>query len=310
MIFANFLFPVFGLIGLGYVCRRTNWFSHSDIQGLMNFVQRIAIPFLLFRNFAIAQLPSQFPLALLASYYVPAALSMIAGFAAARLLFRQPVPEAFVAGVASGFSNTALIGIPLVLLVFGERASFPLALILTLHGSLWLSFCYMTVGVSMRASAFLPQLLSILRNPIIIGVCAGIAWNLILGKIQGSFAQFSGFLADATAGCALFGMGGMLVRYKMRKAFAPSCAIASVKLALFPFLVWMGGRYVFHTDALETAVATVLAGIPSGISCWVIAEYYNRDASTASATVLLTAILSLLTLTVVVSKSLALAGGA
>ncbi|MCH9780926.1 MAG: AEC family transporter [Alphaproteobacteria bacterium] len=269
-----FLLPVFGVVMTGYVLTRRGVFSDQDIDGILNFVQKLAVPFLLFISFATQTLPTVTPWPLLIGYYVPALVVFGMGTAIGVMMFNRPLASGLVAGASGGFSNTALVGIPLILAVVGEQASFPMFFILTMHGSLYLAFVFVTVEMARFVGSFSWRRMvrTLVYNPILIGVFAGIAVNLIAGPITAqSVVLYFDLVASSTAGCALFGMGATLTRYRIAGDIWCALVITVLKIIVFPLLVWYVMAVWFDRSALEVLVAVMLAGLPSGISPWVAA---------------------------------------
>ena len=76
-------------------------------------------------------------------------------------------------GFTSTFPNTVLLGIPVVLMVFGEEATVPLFLIISLHSTLLLPVTTILIEIAKGRNASLSKvtgnaLRGIATNPIII----------------------------------------------------------------------------------------------------------------------------------------------
>src|SRR3546814_16907727 len=82
-----------------------------------------------------------------------------------------------------GFSNTVMLGVPLVLTAFGDDATLPLFLIIACHS--WQLLSVVTIqaeaGIGTRDEMRRLQanvLKGLVRNPIIIALAAGVLYNL------------------------------------------------------------------------------------------------------------------------------------
>ena len=74
--------PVFALIAIGYVAGRLRWISDIGAKGLAEFTFNLAIPAMLFRKMATADLPDVTPYALWGAYFgSAAAIWLLATFA-------------------------------------------------------------------------------------------------------------------------------------------------------------------------------------------------------------------------------------
>ena len=299
----EFIAPVFGVILTGYALAKRGIFSRSDIDGIIGFVQRIAVPFLLFISFARQEIPAAPPWELWIGYYVPSLVIFGACALLGWLFFARTPAQAVVAGASGGFSNTALVGIPLILSVVGEHAAFPMFFILVLHGSAYLAFVFVTTEVFAMAAQRLSVrgiLRTLVLNPILLGVVAGVMVNGLFGPIlYQPIVTYFDFIARATAGCALFGMGGVLARYKLAGDIKFAFVVTLFKVGIFPLAVWYTMAEVLARSPIEVLVAVMLAGLPTGISPWVAAVRNNMNGLLPGSVVLLSTAFSAIGLTVI-----------
>ena len=73
------ILPIFGLLMIGYITVMLGWFDQTAIKGLTRFVFDFAVPMLLLRTVANAQLPEHIPWDFLASYYLGTILILFSG---------------------------------------------------------------------------------------------------------------------------------------------------------------------------------------------------------------------------------------
>ena len=124
--------PIFGLVLCGYLVGRKGWMSEEAIKGLNTFVFYFAIPALLFRSMARGLGPVEF--GIVATYFSAIGITFLLALPAARLVFRTGRAEQVLFGMGSVFSNTVLLGIPLIFAVMGDAGGVQLMLIITFHG--------------------------------------------------------------------------------------------------------------------------------------------------------------------------------
>ena len=104
------IFPIFGLLMIGYITVMLGWFDQTAIKGLTRFVFDFAVPMLLLRTVANAQLPEHIPWDFLASYYLGTILILFSGLVMTRIIYRISFSEQVVSGFSCSFSNTEIIG--------------------------------------------------------------------------------------------------------------------------------------------------------------------------------------------------------
>src|SRR3546814_15707411 len=133
VIILEIIVPVFGIVGLGYAAARAGLAPPDAAKVLSAFVFDCAIPALLFRSMVKTGLPAQIEWGYLISYFGGGYGAWIVGTVASYLVFRRSGAEPAIAGMTCGFSNTVMLGVPLVLTAFGDDATLPLFLIIACH---------------------------------------------------------------------------------------------------------------------------------------------------------------------------------
>lgn len=181
--------PVFLIIGAGYLAVWRGLFSQGQVDGLMVFTQRFAIPCLLFLAVSTLDLADGFDWRLLTAYYSGSVVCFAAGILGALLWLRRGREDAVAIGFAAMFANTVLLGLPIAERAFGVASMAPNYAIVALHAG----FCYLLGTASMEAvraggRGFFGGLravaMSMARNPLMLGVLAGLAVNLSLSLIH------------------------------------------------------------------------------------------------------------------------------
>lgn len=111
--------PVFILIGVGYGAVRSGYLKDDFADALNTFAVRIAVPVLLFRAMAGLDLGQAFSPPLLVSFYTGAFVCFAGGIIVARTIFKRRPGEAVAVGFAGTFSNSVLLGLPIVERAYG-----------------------------------------------------------------------------------------------------------------------------------------------------------------------------------------------
>ena len=262
---AETVLPVFALIAIGYLVARWRLLPEVAEPGMTAFVFRLAIPVMIFRSIATAELPETPVWGYWLAYFlgVAGAWALSMGFALSAGGASRPV--ATIAGLAAGYGNTVLIGIPLVLVAFGDEAAVPLILLITIHLPIMTLATAILCGPEDEADkrtfikALEGTLRTVLRHPIILGLAAGAVWNIAGLTIPPLAAPVIEGIADAAIPCALITMGLTLNRYGAGGGPAVLGIAILGKLIIHPALVFVLARYVFDLDPLFVNVAVLLA---------------------------------------------------
>ena len=290
------ILPVFLVIGFGYLVSWRGLFSESAVDGLMRFAQNFAVPALLFASMARLDLGTEFRPALLIAFYTGAFCSYAAGWAGARFLFNRPAPDCVAIGFVCLFSNTLLLGIPITERAFGAQALDGNWAIIALHSPALYTFGITAMeftrargtGLSVGGVA-LRALSGVIRTPLVIGILCGLAMNLLM---QAGLVMPEGFwaavdmLARAALPAALFGLGGILYRYRPEGDMATIAMCCGCALLLHP-LVTFGLGSVLGLDVAGMRSAVVTAAMPPGLNAYLFANIYGSARRVAASTVLI-----------------------
>ncbi len=296
---AEIIIPVFLVLGFGYAARWRGLMTDDHMDGLMKFAQGFAIPCLLFRAISTLDLGQDFDLRLLSSFYVGATAGFVIGTTGARFIFGRPWEDSVAIGFCGLFSNSLLLGLPITERAYGVQALTANYAIIAVHAP----FCY-AVGITtmevVRARgtnlAYLPGkvLGAIFRNALIIGIMLGFAVNLTGLPLPGVLTEALDLMIRAALPAALFGLGGILFRYRPEGDIRTILFIVAVSLLVHPTVVWaMGGLTGLSRDGMRSAVIT--AAMAPGINAYLFSNMYGAARRVAASSVLIGTVLSIFT---------------
>lgn len=298
--------PVFGLILVGYLVGWRGVIGIEGVRGLSRFTFRIAIPVMLVQTMANVSFSEAIEWPLMGAYYGGTLVAYGAGVGIGRLFFGHPFEKLSVFGLGSSYSNIVVMGIPIVLLVYGEAGELPMYMILSCNAAVLFFLAKSIEGIAggmNRGPAGL--LLSVLKthatNPVIVGLFAGLTINLAGLSIVEPFDSIAEMLSSAAPGCALFTLGASLSRYSLRGELREALSLVLLKNVIHPLAVFALAFLVFDLSPLWAGVGVLIAAQPTGVNAYLFAEDSEILSSTVGATVLLSTAASLITLALVVS---------
>lgn len=297
---ATVVLPVFLVIGGGWLGTRFGLFRQSAVDGLMVFIQNFAVPCLLFRAVANLDLGAVFDPRLLFSFYAGAVICFALGILGARLAFGRRPGEAVAIGFGALFSNSLLLGIPIMERAYGAAALAPNFAIIAIHTP----FCY-SLGITAMefaradgrglAATLWAVVNAMFRNALMIGIVLGFLVNLAAIPVPAPVMVGVGMMADAALPAALFGLGGILTRYALRASLGEAGLVAGLSLLVHPGIAFALSYFVFALPDAFIRSAVVTAAMAPGVNAYVFASLYNRAQAEAASAVLLSTGLSVLT---------------
>jgi predicted permease len=293
------ILPVFLVIGFGYIAVWKGYFSDEGVDGLMKFTQGFAIPCLLFRAISTLDLEQNFDLALLGSYYAGAFIGFLVGLLGARYLFGRGWEDSVAIGFCCLFSNSLLLGLPITERAYGVSALEANYAIIAIHSP----FCY-AVGITAMEIArnrggsvvALPGkvLKAMFNNALIVGITLGFIVNIGGIPLPAVFTDAVDLMIRAALPAALFGLGGVLYRYRPEGDMRTILFVVAVSLVLHPLIVWGFAKSNDLSDAaLRSAIMT--SAMAPGINSYVFANMYGTARRVAASAVLMGTGLSIFT---------------
>jgi predicted permease len=291
--------PVFLVVGAGYLAVWRKLFSDAGVDGLMAFTQKFAIPCLLFSAIATLDLGADFDLSLLLSYYTGSTVSFFAGLFGARLIFGRPWVDSVVIGLCALFANSVLLGLAIGERAYGIESLGPNYAIIALHAP----FCYLLGIVTMeiiRAEAGGLRLAgtvarAIFRNALMIGIGLGFVVNLSGLPIPGVVSEALSLMIRAALPAALFGLGGVLYRYKPEGDAGVIAMICGLSLIVHPAIAWTLGQTVGGLSQEQLRAAVVTAAMAPGVNTYIFADMYGAARRVVASSILIGTAFTVLT---------------
>lgn len=300
------LVPVVLFIAMGFVVGRCGWIRAAAVKDLSNLVFMVLTPALLFRTMSSVHV-QDLDFGPIAVYFAAAglvfAVSMaVYGFsslAAARAL-------------AHTFSNTIMIGVPLVGLVYGDAGLVTLFTLISVHALILLTAATVVFELAVarehrsRAGhahqAMWRTVLQAVRNgivhpvplPIIVGLLFA-QTGLVLPQVVDKPLQL---LGQALGPISLLLVGVTLAFSTVGAYFKAALRISVVKNLAMPLAMAALG-WAVGLSGLPLAVMVVAASLPVGANVFLFAQRYGVAQDEVTASVAVSTALGLVTVPVV-----------
>lgn len=292
--------PVFLVIGAGYAAARLRLLSASAVDGLMVFSQGFALPCLLFRAIADLDLGAVFDPRLLLSFYLGAVTCFGLGILGARQLFHHAPTDSVAIGFGALFSNSVLLGLPIMERAYGAASLSPSFAIISIHTP----FCYLLGTLAMEIAraddrglihTLTAVLRAMMRNALMLGLLLGFIVNISGLAVPGPARAALDMMANSALPVALFGLGGVLTRYALRASIAEAGMVAALSLILHPAIAYVLAHEVFSLPDGFVRSAVMTAAMAPGVNTYLFASLYGRGQAQAASIILLSTACSVLT---------------
>ena len=285
------ILPVFLVVAAGYGVAWRGWLDEGAVDALMKFAQGLAIPCLLFLGLVRLDLGAVFDARLLGAFYAGAITGFALGLMGARYLFGRGWEDAVAVGFVCLFSNSLLLGLPITERAYGAEALGPNLAIIAIHAPV----CYLIGITAMEiarsdgggALAGVRQVArGLVTNPLVVAILLGVAVNLSGLGLPVPVADAVGLIARAGLPAALFGLGGVLFRYRPEGDLRLIAYACGVSLVVHPAIVWgLGTWWGLAPGPFRSAVIT--AAMAPGVNAYLFANMYGRAKRVAASSVLI-----------------------
>jgi malonate transporter len=295
------ILPVFGIILTGYFSGRIKLLGPDSSDALNKFCYWFALPPVLFLGPARVPLDQVFNLPFIATFMGGVAITWLIALVVGVIAFRDRPAVVALALLSGTFSNAGYMGIPLFLAAFGPEGVLP-AVISTVSYTLLLVATTVIIveadlaGQGGAIRAFGKVLKGLATSPLIVAPLSGLAFNVSGLPMPKPLSNFGELLGAAAGPAALFALGLFLSTRSLRtlvggKKLAEVGWLVYVKLIIQPLATWWLAGY-FGLDAFWRGSAVILASLPTAALCFVLAQQYKQFVERASATILISTVLS------------------
>lgn len=301
--------PVCGLVAVGFATRTFGLVRENADDVIGDFVFKIAIPCLLFRLIATSHLEGVDPWSIWATYFGSVAVVWLFAAIVLPVLFKREVLYGVIGGVASTFANTVMIGIPVIIQAYGEEGMVAVTILLSVHLPIML---FATTahhdlaqwidgkgGIEGQTFAEKVQkfVLSIVKNPILIGIVLGGIVRVTGVTLPDIFLDVTGKIADIAGPMALIVLGMGLTKYGIKGNVGPAFLTTFLKLLVFPGIVFVLGAFAFDLPPVFTAALVIAAASPAGVNSYLFAQHFGTGQALSSNSISMSTPLCVFTIT-------------
>ncbi len=306
----NTLAPVFLVIALGALLRRSGLLSAELVGGITRLAYWVGLPALLFYKIATAP---QIDFAAGGAFVIIliGTLACIgASYALAALLGTGGKQTgAFVQAAFRG--NLTYVGLAVIFNAFSQsgddavtQSAQTTAILALAPIVVFYNITAVTVLLAgqhrMNLSAVGKILRGIVTNPILLACVGGIVYSRAGWKLPIFAERTLGVVGPFALPAALLGIGGTLVAAKIRGRVLYSLLAAIIKVGVAPAVGALAAMLLGATH-LETTVAMIMLSCPTATASYVLAGQLGGDETLTAAAIVLSVLFSIVPLAIAVS---------
>ncbi len=291
----NTIFPIFIVIGLGFVTQRKGWLSEAFMSSGNKVLYNFAVPCLLFYKISTAPFRASFSPRLILTSSLSITLMWLGVLLLGRILrLNRGIYATFVQTSIHG--NIGYIGLAVCYYSFDEK-TFGVAGVLAgffiiVQNVLSITSYHIIAdqGIKRRGGT----IIKLMVNPIILSTFGGLAFSFFLIPLPVIIEKSLMIIGKMALPTALLIIGGSLDMGRVFSDLKMSLFSSTLKMLGLP-LLGVGFFYLLSVPRPFCVVGLVLLSTPSAITCYIMARELKGDPDLASSAVTTSTLLSLIT---------------
>ena len=304
----NATVPVFLLMVLGFVLRKTGLIDDGFAAKMNRFVFLVPLPVLVFEDLATVDFSRVWNAGFVLFCFAATLVSIALAAAVSFLWKDKSIRGEFIQ--ASYRSSAAILGIAFIQNIYGDAGMAPLMIIgsvplYNIMAVVVLSFFQPEHGEPEHGkpehgkpdrAVWKKTALGIVTNPIILGIAAGLVWSALRMPMPHILEKLVSDVGSTATPLGLMAMGATFDGKKALGRAKPAVTASAMKLVFFaalflPAAVWLGFRRE------ELVALLVMLSSATTVSCYVMARNMGHEGVLTSSVVMLTTLFSAFTMT-------------
>ncbi|MFH7766695.1 AEC family transporter [Acinetobacter sp. BSP-28] len=277
--------PIFFLLALGYLSVKFQLLTKEQVNAVGAFVIKIALPALFFQSLAAKDLHEiWYP----EYFFVYSGVTFIlyaAAFFIVSHYFKNNRSQSAVLSLGAAMSNTGLIGTAVLSLLMGQKAMTYTSLVVIIESVLLIPVVLILaeLGTSQKANfsqIIQSTLVTLLKNPLFMGVMLGIACAIFQIHIPKQLDQVLLLLGQTASPLALFSIGGGIVGLTLKYVNTQSFYLVISSNLIMPLLMFLGLTYLTDVSQEMVYAGTIIAALPMPTIFGMLGQAYGLNEKT------------------------------
>jgi predicted permease len=307
----NATLPIFLIMVLGWFLMRIGLFTKEFNKVADKYVFKVALPVLLFKDIATADIRSDFNLTFVLFCMITTTIMFLAIWGLSYIFIKDKTQVGAFAQ-ASARGSAAVLGIAFINNIYGNSGMAPLMIVSAVPLYNILSVIILTFSADMGKEAQKNKLtdnvsnskgsnikkacINVVKNPIIIGIFLGLPFSIFGISIPPIPLKAVTSIAQTATPIALLVVGAGFEGAKAIKKIKLTAVATFIKLVLLP-LIFFPFAIAFGFRGSELVAILVMLGSPTTVTCYIMARNMENDEVLSSSIVVMATLLSSVTLT-------------
>lgn len=300
----NATLPIFLLMALGYIFSKIGIIDERAAGFMNKFVFKVALPVLLFSDLAGQDFIGTWDPGFVSFCFLTTIVSIAFIWVLARIFVKTPSRRGeFLQG--SYRSSAALLGIAFIHSIYGESSSGMAPLMILGSVPLYNIFAVIILTLTApddgekatgKGELVRKTALGIVKNPIIIGILAGMLWSVLRIPIPKVMDTVVGDIGALATPLGLMSMGATFDFKKAMDNIKPALVASFIKLFLL-VMIFMPIAVSLGFVGEQIVAILVMLGSATTVSCFIMAKNMGHEGTLSSSIVMITTFMCSFSLT-------------
>lgn len=291
----NAVLPLFLVMGLGYIARCTGAISRTDVPKINKWAFKFFMPIMLFYNIYTSDLSvaAQPKIIIFAVVCVLVLYGLSFGFV---MLAEKNdnMRGVMIQGIYR--SNFVIMGIPLAAQLVEGADLGPVVILVAVVIPIFNVLAVITLEIFNGTKPSVGKmLLDVLKNPLIIGIAAGIVVQLIGLKLPEAVESAANMIGKAASPLMLFLLGAFF-EFKGIGTYKKQLATVCIGRLIVVPAIFLTVSVLCGIRGVELAAMIAIFGSPTAISSFTMTQQMGGDSALAGDIVVFTSALSCVTM--------------
>lgn len=290
--------PIFTMVVLGGLLKHYKYIGQAFIDEASIIVFKFSLPVLLGMSVVKTDLASLFDLNIIGSAGLATLFVFILLSLTASLFVKNPRDKGVY--VQGGFrGNLAIVGLAFCANLYGDagiaKASILMSILTLMYNVL--SVYTLTTTLTDKKLNIGSMLISLAKNPLIIGIVTGIVINLFHIPVHPILMKTGDYLGQLTLPVALLCIGATLSFKEMKDTKVIASAAVIAKLVVTPIIITYIG-YVCGFSKMDLGILFLMVSTPTAAASYVMVKAMNGNETLAANIIVISTIGSLFSVSI------------
>jgi len=299
----NATLPIFLLMVLGYFFSKIGIIDERAAGFMNKFVFKVALPVLLFSDLAEQDFIGTWNPRFVLFCFLTTIASIAFIWILSRIFVKTPSRRGeFLQG--SFRSSAALLGIAFIHSIYGESSSGMAPLMILGSVPLYNIFAVIILTITApndekavgKGNLIRKTAVGIAKNPIIIGILAGMLWSVLRFPIPKVMDTVVGDIGALATPLGLMSMGATFDYKKALDNIKPALVASFIKLFLL-VMIFMPIAVRLGFEGEQIVAILVMLGSATTVSCFIMARNMGHEGTLSSSIIMITTFLCSFSLT-------------